>query len=69
MVNLIDAVEKEQIEEIIKNKKMPSFSAGDTLRVNVRVVEGSRERIQAYEGVCIARSNKGLSSNFTVRKI
>ena len=69
MVNLIDAVEKEQIEEIIKDKKMPSFSAGDTLRVNVRVVEGSRERIQAYEGVCIARSNKGLNSNFTVRKI
>ena len=69
MVNLIDAVEKEQIEEIIKDKKMPSFSAGDTLRVNVRVVEGSRESIQAYEGVCIARSNKGLNSNFTVRKI
>tara|TARA_B100001123_G_C15206231_1_gene985369 strand:- start:320 stop:763 length:444 start_codon:yes stop_codon:yes gene_type:complete len=69
MSNLIDSVEKEQIEEIIREKKVPSFSAGDTLRVNVKVVEGTRERVQAYEGVCIARSNKGLSSNFTVRKI
>ena len=50
-------------------KSIPDFAAGDTVRVNVRVVEGSRERLQAYEGVCISRKNRGLNSSFTVRKI
>lgn len=68
-MNLIQTLEAEQIAELIKDKKIPEFRPGDTLRVGVKVVEGERSRIQMYEGVCIARSNKGVSSNFTVRKI
>ena len=68
-MNIIQKLEKEQIEKLTEGKEIPDFAAGDTLRVNVKVKEGQRERIQAYEGVCIARSNKGVSSNFTVRKI
>lgn len=68
-MNVIDAIEREQIAEIAARRQLPDFRPGDTLRVNVRVTEGSRERVQAFEGVCIARSNRGLNSTFTVRKI
>lgn len=66
-MNIIDQLEQEQIAEV--NRPVPEFSPGDTLRVNVRVVEGNRERTQAFEGVCIARRNRGVNSSFTVRKI
>jgi large subunit ribosomal protein L19 len=68
-MDIIQALEKEQIEKLIADKTIPDFSPGDTVRVNVKVVEGSRERLQAYEGVVIARKNDGLNSSFTVRKI
>jgi len=68
-MNIIEKFEKEQIAKLTEGKNLPEFSAGDTLRVNVKVVEGTRERIQAYEGVCIARTNSALNSSFTVRKI
>ena len=68
MNKLID-IEKEQIEEAIKAKKIPSFKSGDTVKVNVYVTEGNKERNQAFEGVCIARSNRGFNSTFTVRKV
>ena len=68
-MNIIQTLEAEQIAKLTAVRAVPEFRAGDTLKVMVRVVEGERTRIQAYEGVCIARSNKGISSNFTVRKI
>jgi large subunit ribosomal protein L19 len=68
-MNLIQTLEAEAIEEFKAKKSIPDFRAGDTVRVGVRVVEGDRTRVQNYEGVCIARSNRGLGSNFTVRKI
>lgn len=68
-MNLLQQLEQEQIEKALGSKTIPEFSPGDTLRVNVKVVEGSRERIQAYEGVVIARKNAGVNSSFTVRKI
>ena len=68
-MNLIQMLEAEQVAELSKGKKIPEFRPGDTLRVGVKVVEGERSRVQMYEGVCIARSNKGVNSNFTVRKI
>jgi large subunit ribosomal protein L19 len=68
-MNLIQTLEAEAIEQFKSTKSIPEFRAGDTLRVGVRVVEGERTRVQAYEGVCIARSNKGMGSSFTVRKI
>lgn len=68
-MNEIDKFEQEQIAKLTAEKDIPDFSAGDTIRVNVRVIEGARERIQAYEGVCIARSGGGLNQSFTVRKI
>ena len=68
-MNLIQTLEAEAIEAFSANKKIPEFRAGDTLKVGVKVVEGERTRIQNYEGVCIARSNKGVGSSFTVRKI
>ena len=68
-MNLIQTLEREQIEELTAKRAIPEFRPGDTLRVGVRVVEGERTRVQNYEGVCIARSNKGIGSNFTVRKI
>ena len=61
--------EKDQIKTLIKGKKIPQFHPGDTVRVNVKVTEGTRERVQGFEGVCIAKRNRGLSSCFTVRKI
>jgi large subunit ribosomal protein L19 len=66
-MNTIEKLEQQQIAKLGEN--VPEFAPGDTVRVNVKVVEGSRERIQAYEGVCIARKNRGLNSSFTVRKI
>ena len=68
-MNLIQTLEAEAIEDFKSKKAVPDFRPGDTLRVGVRVVEGDRTRIQNYEGVCIARANKGMGSNFTVRKI
>ena len=68
-MNLIQQLEAEAIAEFKANKSIPDFRAGDTVRIGVRVVEGERTRVQAYEGVCIARSNRGLGSNFTVRKM
>ena len=66
---LIQQIEAEQIAKLTAKRKIPDFRAGDTLRVGVRVVEGDRTRVQNFEGVCIARANKGVGSNFTVRKI
>ena len=68
-MNLIQTLEAEQIARFNESKKIPEFRPGDTLRVGVKVVEGERTRVQAYEGVCIARANKGMGSSFTVRKI
>ena len=68
-MNVLEAVEKAQVEKLTEGREIPEFSPGDTLRVNVKVVEGTRERIQAFEGVCIARRNAGINSSFTVRKI
>ncbi|GAJ29652.1 50S ribosomal protein L19 [Acidomonas methanolica] len=68
-MNIIQQYEAREIERLTTARAVPEFQAGDTVRVGVRVVEGTRERVQAYEGVVIARSNKGLNSNFTVRKI
>jgi large subunit ribosomal protein L19 len=68
-MNLIQQLEAEQIAKFKETKSIPDFRPGDTLRVGVKVVEGDRTRVQAYEGVCIARSNKGMGSSFTVRKI
>ncbi|HEU4497812.1 MAG TPA: 50S ribosomal protein L19 [Sphingomicrobium sp.] len=68
-MNLIQTLEAETVAALSEGKKIPDFRPGDTLRVGVKVVEGERSRVQMYEGVCIARSNKGVNSNFTVRKI
>jgi large subunit ribosomal protein L19 len=68
-MNTIERIEKEHIAQLTESRTLPEFSPGDTLRVNVKVVEGSRERIQAFEGVCIGRKNRGANSSFTVRKI
>ena len=68
-MNLIETLEREAIEALTADKKVPEFRPGDTLRVGVKVVEGERTRIQNFEGVCIARANRGLGSSFTVRKI
>ena len=68
-MNTLQKFEQEQIAKLTGERAVPKFAPGDTLRVNVKVIEGTRERVQAFEGVCIARKNAGLSSNFTVRKI
>ncbi|UVC08184.1 50S ribosomal protein L19 [Rhizobium sp. TH2] len=68
-MNIIQQLEAEQAAKIAAKRTLPDFSPGDTVKVNVRVVEGSRTRVQAYEGVCIARSGAGLNESFTVRKI
>lgn len=67
-MNIIQTLEKEQVDRLAA-KGIPEFQPGDTVTVNVRVVEGERSRVQAYEGVCIARAGRGLQENFTVRKI
>ncbi|ATW04785.1 50S ribosomal protein L19 [Sphingopyxis sp. BSNA05] len=68
-MNLIQTLEKEAVDAFVASKEVPEFRAGDTLRVGVRVVEGERVRTQNFEGVCIARTNRGMGSNFTVRKM
>ena len=68
-MNVMEQIEKEQIAKLTAERAIPEFAPGDTLRVNIKVIEGNRERVQAYEGVCIARKNAGMSSSFTVRKI
>ena len=68
-MNIIEELEKEQTTALAKKRKIPEFAPGDTLKVNVKVVEGERTRVQAYEGVCIGRAGGGLNENFTVRKI
>lgn len=68
-MNIINDIEKEQINEILKKREVPDFKSGDTVRVNVYVTEGNKERVQAFEGICIARSNRGFNSTFTIRKI
>jgi large subunit ribosomal protein L19 len=68
-MNTIEKLEQEQVAKLSAGREIPDFSPGDTLRVNVKVTEGTRERIQVFEGVCIARKNRGLNSSFTVRKI
>ena len=68
-MNIIQKLEEQQIAQLTEDRPVPEFRPGDTVRVNVRVIEGNRERVQAYEGVCIARRNRGINSSFTVRKI
>jgi large subunit ribosomal protein L19 len=68
-MNLIEQLRKEEVDRLTANRKIPEFAPGDTVRVNVRIKEGERERVQAYEGVCIARAGKGVDQSFTVRKI
>jgi large subunit ribosomal protein L19 len=68
-MNLIQTIEAEQIAKLLEGRTIPDFRPGDTLKVGVKVIEGERTRVQNYEGVCIARANKGIGSNFTVRKI
>ena len=69
MSNLLETYEKQQIEKLTSKKRVPAFRPGDTLKVTVRITEGSKSRLQAFEGVCIARKNNSVNSNFTVRKI
>ena len=68
-MNLLQQLEQEQVEKLAAIRPVPEFQPGDTLRVGVKVVEGERERIQVFEGVCIGRKNAGVNSNFTLRKI
>jgi len=68
-MNVVERLETEQVEKLAAERAIPEFSPGDTLRVNVKVVEGNRERVQAFEGVCIGRKNAGINSSFTVRKL
>ena len=68
-MNMIEQLNAEAVEKLVDEREVPEFGPGDTLRVHVKVVEGSRERVQVFEGVCIARRNRSLNSSFTVRKI
>ena len=68
-MNMIEQLNAEAVEKLVEEREVPTFGPGDTLRVHVKVVEGSRERVQVFEGVCIARRNRSLNSSFTVRKI
>ncbi|SPR13636.1 50S ribosomal protein L19 [Orientia tsutsugamushi] len=68
-MNLIKQFEQEQIKKLTQGKSIPNFKPGDTVKVNLRIIEGANERIQAYQGVVIARANRSISSSFTVRKI
>ena len=68
-MNVIEQLRKEEADRLLAARKVPVFQPGDTVRVNVRIKEGERERVQAYEGVCIARQGQGVDENFTVRKI
>jgi large subunit ribosomal protein L19 len=68
-MNMIETLEKEEADRLLAKRKIPEFQPGDTVRVNVKIKEGERERVQAYEGVCIARGGQGINESFTVRKI
>ena len=68
-MNVIDKIEKDQMDKIVSERSIPEFGAGDTIKVDVKIIEGDKERIQAFEGLCIARSGSGLNESFTVRKI
>jgi len=68
-MNVLQKIEKDNLEKLAAGKRLDSFAQGDTVRVNVRIVEGNTERVQAFEGVCIGRKNAGVRSAFTVRKI
>ena len=68
-MNMIETLEKEEADRLLAKRKIPEFQPGDTVRVNVKIKEGERERVQAYEGVCIARGGHGINESFTVRKI
>ena len=68
-MNVIDKIQKDQMDKIVAERSIPDFSAGDTIKIDVKIVEGDKERIQAFEGLCIARSGGGLNESFTVRKI
>ena len=68
-MNILDNIGQAQMDAVTEQRAIPEFGPGDTLKINVKVVEGSRERVQAFEGVCIGRSNRGINSSFTVRKI
>jgi large subunit ribosomal protein L19 len=68
-MNVIEQLRKEEADRLLAGRKIPEFRPGDTVRVNVKIKEGERERVQAYEGVCIARSGQGIDESFTVRKI
>ena len=68
-MNVIETLEKEEADRLLAIRKIPEFQPGDTVRVNVKIKEGERERVQAYEGVCIARAGQGINESFTVRKI
>ena len=68
-MNILDNIGQAQMNAVTEQRSIPEFGPGDTLKINVKVVEGSRERVQAFEGVCIGRSNRGINSSFTVRKI
>jgi large subunit ribosomal protein L19 len=68
-MNVLEKYEQQQLKKLAEGKQLPEFAPGDTVIVNVKIVEGTAERIQAFEGICIARRNRGLNSSFTVRKI
>ena len=68
-MNMIETLEKEEADRLLAKRQIPEFQPGDTVRVNVKIKEGERERVQAYEGVCIARGGQGINESFTVRKI
>lgn len=69
MTNVMETYEKEQIQKLTSKKRIPAFRSGDTMKVTLKIVEGERSRLQTFEGICIARKNNGLNSNFTIRKI
>ncbi len=68
-MNVLQTLEHEQVKKLVEGRSVPEFRAGDTVRVGIKVVEGERERVQLFEGVCIGRKNAGINSNFTLRKI
>ena len=68
-MNIVEKISQDQIDKVVEGRPVPEFGPGDTLKVHVKVVEGTRERVQIFEGVCIARKAGSINSNFTVRKI
>ena len=68
-MNIVEKISQDQIDKVVESRPIPEFGPGDTLKVHVKVVEGTRERVQVFEGVCIARKADSINSNFTVRKI